>query len=82
MKLTSMEGKRKKPCPYCGAESACPDWTCKKIKAIVIEDGYQQVEYFTPADMEGPGPREIHLHFHGMGAEEVAALTERFDKEH
>lgn len=77
-KLTSLEGKRKKPAPcrHCGREPACPDLTCPRLKSFGEDgDGYVQYEYITQES-----PREIHLHFHGMSAEEAQALTEQFSE--
>lgn len=75
-KLTSLEGKKKKasPCPYCGREPACPDWTCPRLKAVITEDSYQQVEFVTEADLERQGPRELHIHIQGGGTEVLQTL--------
>jgi hypothetical protein len=79
-KLVDLEGKKKareKPCPHCGAEKACPDLTCKRLKSYGEDgQGYVEYEYVTPEP-----PREVHLHFHGMTAEEIREIAELFGEQ-
>lgn len=75
-KLTTLDSRRKaKPCPHCGAEPACPDLTCARLKSYGEDgEGYKQWDYVTPE-----GPREVHLHFHGMTAEEIRDIAALFE---
>ena len=38
------EGKKpEKPCIFCAAVPACPDWTCKRLSSVAVEDDSWQV---------------------------------------
>ena len=42
-------GGVKKPCPYCGAEKACPDFTCPRIASVWSDDqGAWEITFFPP----------------------------------
>lgn len=66
---------KRKPCIHCGAVPACPDYTCKRLKSVGLDDespGYQQFEYVTDV-----GPREVHIHFHGTDGEKMLTLLDQ-----
>jgi hypothetical protein len=42
MKVVGLDEKRK-ACPFCGAKPACPDWTCKRLSSVAVEDESWQV---------------------------------------
>ena len=58
-KVSDIAGRKKtdKPCQFCGAVPACPDWTCKRLASVTVDESGWQVEFvdsfeitFTPEE--------------------------------
>ena len=59
MKVVGIEKGRKPdaPCPYCGAEKACPDFTCPRIASIQgADDGWWQIDFAEDWQPHEPDP--------------------------
>ncbi len=48
MKVTDI-GDKRKPCPYCGAKTECPDFTCPRIGSVTIYPDESFTIEFVPA---------------------------------
>jgi hypothetical protein len=34
------------PCQFCGKVPACPDWTCKRIKSVTVDEVGWSVDFW------------------------------------
>jgi hypothetical protein len=46
-KIVGIETAKKvdEPCPFCGARPACPDWTCKRLASVTVDEAGWSVEF-------------------------------------
>lgn len=51
MKVVGLDSKRKS-CPFCGAQPACPDWTCKRLASVTVDEAGWSVEFVTTVAIE------------------------------
>jgi hypothetical protein len=50
-KVVGIDSGKKPPtsCPYCGAEKACPDFTCPRIESVWSDDqGAWEITFHRP----------------------------------
>lgn len=38
--------KGPQPCQFCGRTPACPDWTCKRLQSVTVDEAGWAVEFW------------------------------------